>query len=99
MASLKDEQKNLQESLANLKLSLAEAEKDLAEARQNLKKTEAELAAVEKYMLEIKPGCDFITANFGEREARRAAETAGLNGATSALKGSPAYMTYTAKQH
>merc|ERR1719420_2493240 len=60
MAELKSEQAKLSETLASLQDELAEAEKTLFETREDLAVTEKELKAVEKYLLKIKPGCDYI---------------------------------------
>merc|ERR1719162_1897965 len=98
MALLKKAEKQMQDSLAQLKLDLAKAEKDLAEAQGDLKKTEAEKAAVEFYLVQIKPGCDFITDNFQLRTDHRVAEKTALQGASGKLKGSAAYTTFTNEQ-
>merc|ERR1719160_867850 len=91
MKELKDEQATLEESLAKYQLELADAEKALAENKEELKKTEAELKAIEKYLLKIKPGCDFIEENYETRKKNRNLEKEALNKATEMLKDTPAY--------
>jgi len=99
MATLKSEEASLQESLATLQESLAEAEKSLLEKQTDLKNTEAAKAAIEDYLLKIKPGCDFITSNFDLRESNRATETASLENAVTLIKGTPAYTSAVAEAH
>merc|ERR1719436_1515817 len=99
MARLKKEQADAEAKLAKLQDELAQAQKDLGEARRDLKKTEAEKAAVERYLAEIKPGCDFIVDNLDFRQRRRFEEKTALQGARGKLKASAAYTTYTAEQH
>ena len=47
-------------------------------------------------MAKIKPGCDFITENFDEREDNRATETAALVKAEGLIKDTPVYKEYMA---
>merc|ERR1719163_2020597 len=99
MAGLKKDEADLRENLANLRETLAATQKELAEKEEEKKKTEAQKAAIEAYLLQIKPGCDFITANFDLRESHRATETAALNNAITLIKGTPAYMAAVSEQH
>lgn len=98
MASLKDEENKLKETLANLRASLAEKEKEKADAEKLKTQTEEEKASIEAYLESIKAGCDFIEENFEKREERRASETEALNTATTLLKDTPAYKTAVAEQ-
>lgn len=91
MAKLKEEERELEESLAKLKKTLAEKQAELLESQKMLKETIAVKEAAEAYLLKIKPGCDFITANFDKREAHRAAESKALEKTAELLKGTPAY--------
>jgi hypothetical protein len=91
MADLKKEQATLEEALAKYQLELAETEKALAENKEELAKTEAELKAIEKYLLKIKPGCDFIAENYDTRKKNRKLEKEALKKATDMLKDTPAY--------
>merc|ERR1719316_1117402 len=91
MADLKKEQATLEEALAKYQLELAETEKALAENKEELAKTEAELKAIEKYLLKIKPGCDFIAENYDTRKKNRKLEKEALKKATEMLKDTTAY--------
>merc|ERR1719327_1655146 len=99
MAQLLDSQMELQNHLGKLKEDLAQKEKELLQAQNDLKETEADKAAIEKYLLSIKAGCDFMEENFDLREKSRAAETDALNKAIDLLKGTPAYKTAMADAH
>jgi len=92
MEGLKAEQARLEESIATLQETLAAKEKELFDAKKQLEETEAEKAAIIEYLASIKPGCDFIEANFDLREERRASETDALNNAIKLIKGTPAYI-------
>lgn len=94
METLKEEETNLQEQIATLEETLAEKEKDLLNKKQDLKETEHAKQAVEKYIEEIKPGCDFIIDNFDEREENRKIETAALEKADTLIKDTPAYKKF-----
>lgn len=96
MTSLKSGEAQLQSSLATLQQNLASTEQDLLDKKDDLKRTTAEKDAAEAYLLEIKPGCDFIENNFDLRETHRADETGALESAKRLLKGSPAYTAAVA---
>jgi len=91
MTELKDQEKELGESLVKLKKQLAEKRAELLESKKSLKETIAVKEAAEAYLLEIKPGCDFITENYDKRETHREAESKALKKAAELLKGTPAY--------
>jgi len=99
MQTLKDEEASLMKNLAELRETLAATEKELGEKIEEKKKTEAQKAAIEKYLLEIKPGCDFITENFDLRESHRATETEALETAKTLLMDTPAYKAAVAEAH
>merc|ERR1719335_1764932 len=99
MDELTTQEREKEESLAGLRKLLAETEKKLLEKKADLKATEEEKAAIEAYLLKIKPGCDFITSNIDDRSSNRQEETAALNKATELLKGTPAYQTSVAEAH
>merc|ERR1719487_249454 len=99
MAELKSEQAKLEKSLAQLQEDLAATEKTLLSKKEDLKATEADKAAIEAYLLKIKPGCDFITTNFDLRETNRATEKAAMENAVVLIKGTPAYKTAVAEAH
>merc|ERR550532_3566763 len=91
MAALKESEEDLQKSLAKLQEELADAEKSLVMKNTDLEKTEAEKLAIEQYLEKIKPGCDFITDNYEDREKNRGLETEALKKAAKLLKGTPAF--------
>jgi len=91
MADLKKEQATLEEALAKYQLELAKTEKALAESKDELAKTQAELKSIEKYLLKIKPGCDYIAENYETRKKNRNLEKDALDKAIELLKGTPAY--------
>merc|ERR1719482_258435 len=97
MADLKTQEASMQDTIADLSEQLAEKEKTLAETNEDLTKTLAEHKAIEKYLLKIKPGCDFITDNIEMRDEHRAAEIAALQGAEDALKSTPVYKKAAAE--
>jgi len=99
MEELTTQEQEKEESLASLRKLLAEKEQELLEKKADLKATEEEKAAIEAYLLKIKPGCDFITTNIEERTSNRQQETDALNKATELIKGTPAYMTAVAEAH
>lgn len=92
MQLLKDMEKDLQANLVQYQKDLADAEKDLASKRDELDKTQQEKISIERYLAQIKPGCDFITDNFQDRETNRQTETAALDKAVTLLTASPAYV-------
>jgi len=99
MHSLKDSEASLQELLVTLKQKLAEAEKELQLKSEDLAKTEAEKAALEAYLLKIKPGCDFIDENLDNRIESRGQETESLKQAIELLKKTPVYREAMEAQH
>jgi len=62
------------------------------------KKTESEKLAIEQYLEKIKPGCDFITDNYEDREKSRGLETEALKKAVTLLKGTPAFTAAKATE-
>jgi len=93
MTALKSSQATLEKNLGKLQEDLATAEQDLLEAKEDNKATTAERDALVDYLKKIKPGCDFITSNFGTREANRATEKNALTKAIRLIKATPAYKT------
>merc|ERR1719453_2809097 len=90
MADLKKEESDLEKSIAELSKTLAEKKEEL------FNKEEKKL---EEYLADIKPGCDFITENFEDREKNRETETKALEKAQGLIKDTPAYKTAVAKEH
>merc|ERR1719213_983069 len=97
MTELKKEQASSEESLVKLQENLATAQKSLIEKTEDLKDTEAAKVKIEDYLLKIKPGCDFITTNFYEREKNRKTETEALDKAVKLIKETPAYKVAVQK--
>jgi len=99
MQGLKDSEAELQETLVDLKATLAEKAKELVMKNEDLVKTQAEFAALEAYLLKIKPGCDFITTHLETRQSARTKETASLTNAKDLLKGSAVYKQAEEASH
>merc|ERR1719405_209110 len=97
MAKLKKQEADSQKNLANMQETLAEKEKELLETQEDLKETTKDKEAIEAYLLKIKPGCDFITKNYDEREKNRKTEKAALEKAIGLIKATPAYKTAMAE--
>merc|ERR1719240_260869 len=96
MADLKTQEAACLETIADLEESLAATEKTLEETTIDLEKTTMEKKATERYLLKIKPGCDFITENIETRKENCEAETDALNNAKDKLKSTPAYKSAAA---
>lgn len=97
ISALKKAETKMQKALVKLKADLTEAELKLEEKRTDLKETTAAKEAIEAYLLDIKPGCDFITDNFTLRDENRNTETKALNKAKGLIKDTPAYKSAVAK--
>jgi len=91
MKELKDEQAKQEKILSGLQKDLAEAEEDLLTAKEDHKATVADKEAIEAYLLKIKPGCDFITEHYDEREKSRGIEEAALKKAIGLIEATPAF--------
>jgi len=98
MQSLKDKEAADEKTLAGLQKTLAAKEEELVMKRKELKATIKEKEAIEAYLLKIKPGCDFITKNFEQREKNRATETTALKKATKLIKATPVYKNFKAEE-
>jgi hypothetical protein len=98
MEELKKQEAEMQEALVKLKETLAEKEKELEEKQVDLKDTKNAKEMIEKYLAEIKPGCDFIQENYDLREENRATELEALDKAKKLLKDTPAYKEAVAKE-
>jgi hypothetical protein len=97
MDTLKKAETKLQDALAKFTKTLAEKQLALVEAQQELKKTTAVKDKAEAYLLEIKPGCDFISKNFDKREEHRKAESSALKKAQELVKGTAVYKASVAQ--
>jgi len=99
MTDLKAEEADLEETLATLHETLAAKEEELFQKKEEHKATTEEKESIEAYLLKIKPGCDFITENFDERETNRATETTAMERAVELIKDTPAYKSAEAEKH
>merc|ERR1719222_1684570 len=88
MEQLKSDETDLQGELVTLKKSLADSEEELP--------TEKDKAAIERYLEQIKPGCDFIEEHYDTREQYRSEELTALNTAETKIKGTPAFAAAAA---
>lgn len=92
--TLEGELETLQDSLSSLNEDLAEKKKALLTKKVDLKDTKHAKQAIEKYIKEIEPGCDFITENFDMRNENRETETNALEKADALIKDTPAYKKF-----
>jgi hypothetical protein len=97
MDQLKKDERDMQQGLVKLRADLADAEKELLGKQADLKDTTEAKEAVQNYLQKIKPGCDFIAANFDLREQNRETETKALTKAATLIKETPAYKAAAAK--
>merc|ERR1719161_3512107 len=98
MTDLKSEEADLEETLASLHETLAAKEEELFQKKEEHKATTADKEAIEAYLLKIKPGCDFITEHFEEREENRATETTAMENCIDLIKDTPAYKNFKAEE-
>merc|ERR1719217_511375 len=96
MTTLKENEQTSVDTIASLEEQIADKEKQLGARNEELVKTKKEKAAIEAYLLKIKPDCDFITENIDTRKSNRESETSALNNAKDKLKSTPAYKTVAA---
>lgn len=99
MQSLKTDEKTLENEIATLKETLADKKATLLQTQENLASATKEKEAVENYLVKIKPGCDFITDNFDDRQSSRETEKSALLKAITLLKASPAYKEAMENAH
>jgi len=99
MDKLKDLEAKTQDSLSKLRVSLAEKQKTLREKNKDLEATKDEKKAAEAYLVDIKPGCDFIMGNIAMRTYNREKETDALTKAASMIKDTPAYKSAMLDKH
>eukprot|EP00933_Yihiella_yeosuensis_P049587 TRINITY_DN4664_c5_g1_i1.p1 TRINITY_DN4664_c5_g1~~TRINITY_DN4664_c5_g1_i1.p1 ORF type:complete len:707 (-),score=228.16 TRINITY_DN4664_c5_g1_i1:81-2132(-) len=92
MGLLTKQEASLRKAIEENKVALATAEQDHVSREKERDATEADLAAVESFLHEIKPTCDFMEANYETRKASREKETGALSKATDLIKQSPAYV-------
>merc|ERR1719387_370403 len=86
------------ETLVDLQDQLATKEKALEESKIDHLRVSQEKKATERYLLQIKGECDFITTNIDKRRDNRAAEESSLKNAKEQLFATPAYKEAKAKE-
>lgn len=99
MTLVKEAEAAAQTSLGNLKAELAQKMKEMMFTDKEISATTKEKNALEKYLLNIKPGCNFIKENIATREAYRKKESDALAQAVIMLKESSAYKEAQALAH
>eukprot|EP00747_Dinoflagellata_sp_TGD_P137768 gnl/TRDRNA2_/TRDRNA2_175726_c0_seq4.p1 gnl/TRDRNA2_/TRDRNA2_175726_c0~~gnl/TRDRNA2_/TRDRNA2_175726_c0_seq4.p1 ORF type:complete len:744 (+),score=285.01 gnl/TRDRNA2_/TRDRNA2_175726_c0_seq4:50-2281(+) len=99
MADLKKQESDFQKQIAKLEKTLAEKEEELLKKQEELAATEAEKKRLKEYLADIKPGCDFITENFDQREKNRATEKKSLKKGETLIKDTPVYKAAVAAAH
>lgn len=99
MTSLKGEEADTEKNLVTLQQTLADKQEEELNKKQELKGTKADKVAVEKYLVSIKPGCDFITENFDTREANRETEKVALEKVDGLIRATAVYKTAVAEAH
>merc|ERR1719335_2179441 len=98
ITDLKTQEATTLDTIADLQEQLAGKEKSLEERKIDHAKVSAEKTTVEKYLLKIKGGCDFITDNIDSRDESRAAEKSSLETAKEELYSTPAYKAAKAEE-
>eukprot|EP00747_Dinoflagellata_sp_TGD_P137796 gnl/TRDRNA2_/TRDRNA2_175726_c0_seq65.p1 gnl/TRDRNA2_/TRDRNA2_175726_c0~~gnl/TRDRNA2_/TRDRNA2_175726_c0_seq65.p1 ORF type:complete len:749 (+),score=304.12 gnl/TRDRNA2_/TRDRNA2_175726_c0_seq65:100-2346(+) len=98
MTELKKQEADDQETLASLNKELAETKEELLMKKEELAKTEKEKKRLEDYLEDIKPGCDFITENYEDREESREVESKALKKASGLIKDTPIYKSLKAAE-
>lgn len=99
MASLKEEEKDLEKSITKLTLEKATLQEELEAAKTDLAEAIKDKEAMEAYLLSIKKGCDFIVKNFDLREGNRKAESSALEQADKLLRNTPTFQAAAADAH
>jgi len=99
MTSLKEEEAGTEQNIVTLQQTLADKQEEELNKKQELKGTKADKVAVEKYLVSIKPGCDFITENFDTREANRETEKVALEKCDGLIRATAVYKTAVAEAH
>jgi len=98
ITDLKSQEAATLEVIAELDEQLAQKEKELLEEKADHAAVEVEEKAIEKYLLKIKGGCDWITNSIDERSESRNTEKTALQTARDELTGTPVYKEAVAKE-
>jgi len=97
MATLKSQEATSLDTISSLENQVADKAKQLNARKEELTKTKKEKKSIEAYLLKIKPGCDFITANLDTRKTNRVSEEQSLKTAITKLKSTPSFKQAAAK--
>jgi hypothetical protein len=98
ITDLKSQEAATLEVIADLEEQLAQKEKELMETTADHDAVAAQEKAIEKYLLKIKGGCDWITGEIEKRSAQRTVEKNSLQTARDELTSTPVYKEAKAKQ-
>merc|ERR1719146_515650 len=98
LADLKKQEQSILDTIADLEAEITEKEANIESTHKEREATELEKKNTERYIEEIKPGCDFIDENIETRKENRAAEIKSLNGALEAMEGTPAFKEAEAEE-
>jgi len=99
MSELTKQEGEMKTILTDIETDLAQKTRDLQVKQKNRNTVHKEKVALEKYLEDIKPGCDFITTNIDTRKAHRQEETTALSQAETFIKNSPVYASAVAEAH
>jgi len=97
MKVLTDQEALTRKAIVDEKADLAKAEAKRAEDRKAKIADQKQKVSIERYIVKLKPGCDFIIGKHDERATARAAEKVALGNAITKLKASPAFVAAVAK--
>merc|ERR1719169_203729 len=98
MTDLKRDEDQYLETIATTEQTLAEKEKDRTELRMTHDATVKDKKAIEKYLLSIKPGCDFMDENLDARKDSRRAEKSALENSRRLMEDTPEYQSAAAEE-
>jgi len=91
MSGLESDAKTLREDIASVTAERAENKISLQDTIKVTNRTQEQVVAVERYIVKIKPQCDFIEENFDSRSEAHDTELEGLKEARKALMESDEY--------
>merc|ERR1719487_669399 len=97
ITDLKSQEAATLEVIADLEEQLAKKEKELLETKGDHAAVAKQKKAIEKYLMKIKGGCDWITNSIDERSEARKTEKSALQTAKDELMSTPVYKEAKAK--
>jgi hypothetical protein len=98
MKKLTDEQNELLDTITMTEANIADKEKVKEEKIVNHGETEKDKKAAERYLVSIKPGCDFMDENLDSRKEARRAEKSALTDAVTQMRETPEYKMMKNKE-